>query len=96
MPDELAFKVGDLVTRDGTDIQRVIRADDDVCGTITVVCIKEPLGWLNDDGTRGPPWCKIGDEESNLARRYSFAGDVIEGEAIEVRAALQLPSHHSD
>lgn len=87
MTEPMAFKVGDLVTRDGSDIQRVIRADDGY-GTIEVECIKEPLGFLREDGTRDPPWCKVGERESNLARRYQFAGEQIEGHASIIKGAL--------
>jgi hypothetical protein len=68
------FKIGDLVTRDGSDIQRVIAVDEDgFC--IEVECIKPPaLGW-----------CKAGETEYNLARRYEFAGDVIDATASQVR-----------
>lgn len=52
------FKIGDLVTRDGTDVHRVV--DVGVFNDITVVCVSAP-----DSG-----WCKVGDEESNLAGRY--------------------------
>ena len=76
---EFPFKVGDIVTRDGTDLQRILEINE-AGDLITVECIKEPLGWLNDDGTRGEPWCRLGDREDNLARRYSHAGNVIEGE----------------
>ncbi|MDO9442562.1 MAG: hypothetical protein Q7T73_16875, partial [Beijerinckiaceae bacterium] len=78
---DYAFKVGDIVTRDGTDRQRVVETDGDTPPTtITVECIKEPLGWLNDDGTREEPWCKIGEREFNLARRYSYADDAIDAD----------------
>jgi hypothetical protein len=56
MTDE--FKVGDLVTRDGTDIQRVTKVGE--YNDITVECIKAP-----DSG-----WCKVGEVELNLAGRY--------------------------
>jgi len=55
------FKVGDIVTRDGSDRHEVIAAEDDF-RTIKVKCIKAP----------DMPWAKIGDEEDNLARRYSL------------------------
>jgi hypothetical protein len=76
------FKVGDLVTRDGTDIQRVVEVD---CGgqTITVECVREPLGWLEEDGvTRSEPWCRVGEREFNMARRYQFASEVIDHEVL--------------
>jgi hypothetical protein len=52
------FKVGDQVTRDGSDIQEVIAVGgyDD----ITVRCIKAPEA----------KWCKVGEIERNLAGRY--------------------------
>ena len=55
------FAIGDLVTRDGTDLQRVISTDEDGI-MITVVCIEAPR----------TPWCEVGDEETNLARRYGL------------------------
>jgi hypothetical protein len=60
--DEMIFRVGDLVTRDGTDVHRVISSNDDGFLNITVVCITAPASG----------WCKIGDEEANLARRYDL------------------------
>lgn len=79
MPEEI-FQVGDLVSRDGTDVQRVTKADDGY-GCIIVVCVKAPVGG----------WCKVGDEEHNISRRYSFAGDVIESEAVRIAGALPAP-----
>lgn len=64
------FEIGDIVTRGGDDRQRIIDVND-AGDLIEVECIKEPLGSLNEDGTRGEPWCKLGDRESNLTRRYS-------------------------
>lgn len=62
------FKVGDVVTRAGDDRQRITEIDDEgFC--LTVVCIKAPA-----DG-----WCKVGDEERNLVRRYEWPSDPIEG-----------------
>ncbi len=61
MPDQ-KFKIGDLVTRDGSDVHRVTRADDGY-GSITVVCVKAPkTGWI-----------KVGETEDNLSGRYQFA-----------------------
>lgn len=75
---EIEFQVGDIVTRDGTDRQKVIAVDGDL---IEVKCVKEPLGWLQEDGTRDPPWCRVGDRERNLTRRYSYPEDtIIEGQ----------------
>lgn len=65
--DGIQFQVGDLVTRDGTDVQRVVAVDgfDD----ITVICVKAPASG----------WCRVGDAETNLAGRYLFAGGLIDG-----------------
>jgi len=55
------FKVGDIVTRDGTDRHEVIIGQDE-WPTIRVRCIKAPV----------LPWTSIGTEEDNLARRYQL------------------------
>lgn len=73
MPARSVFEVGDIVTRDGTDEQEVTRADDGG-GCITVVCRKAP----EDE------WCKVGEEEDNLTRRYTLVrrrGEIAEGGA---------------
>jgi len=57
--DEDNFRVGELVTRDGTDIHRVTKADEGY-GSVEVVCVKAPA----------TGWCKVGDVESNLGARY--------------------------
>ncbi|MEL6061894.1 MULTISPECIES: hypothetical protein [unclassified Methylobacterium] len=65
------FKVGDLVTRDGTDIHRVVEhngSDGYAPDAFTVVCVKAPAGG----------WCKVGDEEFNICRRYEWIGDAID------------------
>ncbi|MDP4021096.1 hypothetical protein Q8W71_00535 [Methylobacterium sp. NEAU 140] len=66
------FEVGDLVTRDGTDIHRVVehngspgRAPDG----FTVVCVSPP-----EDG-----WCEVGDVEFNICRRYEWVTDPVAG-----------------
>lgn len=59
------FKIGDLVSRDGTDVQRVIGKND--YNQLEVECIKAP-----DSG-----WCKVGDREWNLAGRYVHTRDLI-------------------
>lgn len=73
------FQVGDIVTRDGTDRQRVIEIND--AGDLMLVeCIKAPLGYFNEDSSRDKPWCDVGDQEWNLPRRYSYPEElVIEG-----------------
>lgn len=72
------FAIGDIVSRDGTDRQRVIYIDDEGYA-MTVVCTKAP-----ESG-----WCKVGDEEYNLCRRYDFAGDVIDNSNSRTGAAFQ-------
>lgn len=64
--------MGDLVTRDGTDIHRVVDhngSDGYPPDGITVVCVK----------AQASGWCKVGDEEFNTCRRYEWVDDVIEG-----------------
>lgn len=58
----LPHKLGDLVTRDGTDIHRVIEEDDGY-GCIRVECVVAPKGG----------WIKVGETETNLAGRYQPA-----------------------
>jgi hypothetical protein len=82
MRDE--FKVGDLVTRDGTDIQRVTKKDDGY-GCIEVKCIKAP-----DSG-----WCKAGDLESNLSGRYQRV-HVVERKVTPEEAIAELKEFVQD
>jgi len=63
------FEVGDLVTRDGTDVHRVAdhngsegRAPDGM----TVVCVKAPASG----------WTEVGEEEFNVCRRYEWVEPV--------------------
>lgn len=57
----MAFLVGDIVTRDGTDEHEVLRIDaGDNC--MHVRCIKAPASG----------WAKVGEDEFNLIRRYTF------------------------
>ena len=66
-----SFQVGDIVTRDGTDLQKVVEISDS--GDLMLVeCIRAPVGYRQEDGTRGEPWCEVGDQEWNLPRRYSY------------------------
>lgn len=53
------YHVGDLVTREGTDVHRVIRvlAED----SIEVECVTPP----------STGWCSAGDKEINLPRRFA-------------------------
>lgn len=95
METEPVFQIGDLVTRDGTDVQRVTEADEGY-GNIKVVCVKEPMGYLNENGTRDPPWCRVGDVEDNLSRRYSYAGDVIDVRPTEIKGLLVASNPSAD
>jgi|JI6StandDraft_1071083.scaffolds.fasta_scaffold79693_1 hypothetical protein len=91
----LPFKVGDIVTRDGTDLQKIIEIND-VGDLILVECIKEPLGYLNDDGSRDTPWCALGEQEWNISRRYEYAGSLIEADIpvdLLTRAGLDTGSY---
>lgn len=59
------FEVGDLVTRDGTDIHRVVShngSDGYAPDGFTVVCVKAP-----PDG-----WTEVGEAESNVCSRYDW------------------------
>ncbi len=81
------FFVGDIVSRDGSDLHRVIEiVTEDL---IVVECIREPEGWLNDDGTRDEPWCRLGEIERNLTRRYHHPDELkIDGTASDRQAGL--------
>jgi len=58
---ETKWKIGDIVSRDGTDEQEIIDIDYEwMC--MTVKCIKEPK----------EKWIKKGETEFNLIRRYSL------------------------
>ncbi len=67
--DEMSrkFKVGDIVSRDGTDEQEILEIDYG-WGTLKVRCIKEPLLWNGGCD----PWIKIGEEEDNLIMKYEL------------------------
>jgi hypothetical protein len=54
------YKLGDLVTRDGSDIHEIIEEDEGY-GAIIVKCVKAPSSG----------WCKVGDVEMNMAGRYA-------------------------
>lgn len=64
---DIKYEVGDIVTRDGTDEHEILEIDYDWI-TMTVKCIKEPKIWEGSD----EPWIKLGEEESNLIRRYEL------------------------
>ncbi|KMO10234.1 hypothetical protein [Methylobacterium platani] len=66
------FQVGDLVTRDGADIHRVVEHNGSpgyAPDGFTVVCVSPPA-----DG-----WCEVGDEEFNTCRRYEWVTDPLAG-----------------
>jgi hypothetical protein len=57
------WKVGDIVTRDGTDEHVIVEMHgNDPTDCMVVRCTKEP----------SDPWTKLGEEESNLLRRYAW------------------------
>ena len=56
------YEVGGLVTRDGTDVQRILYVQDDQ-HSMEVVCVRAPASG----------WCAVGDKEFNLCSRYSFS-----------------------
>ena len=58
---DIPYEVGDIVSRVGSDEQRITKIDYSGM-SISVVCIKRP-----HDG-----FCEVGDEEDNVIRRYSF------------------------
>ena len=75
------FAIGDLVTRMGDDLQRVLDINE-VGDLMLVECVRAPQGYLNEDGSHDAPWCAVGDQEWNLPRRYSYPKFMtIEGEA---------------
>ncbi len=81
------FQVGDIVTRRGDDLHRILQISS--CGdSMLVECIRPDKGVVvDDDGTRSDPCYKIGDQEWNLPRRYSYPEFMtIEGEAAHSQA----------
>jgi hypothetical protein len=60
----MSFQVGDIVTRDGSDLQRIISATDDV---VEVECVRPPRS----------RWCRVGERETNMAARYSYPADLL-------------------
>jgi hypothetical protein len=60
MNDEAALKIGDLVTRDGSDVHRVEWIGDDGLYA-NMLCVKAP-----DSG-----WIEEGEHEYNKCSRYS-------------------------
>lgn len=57
----VAFLVGDIVTRDGSDEHEVMETEPGY-GFIKVRCTKRPASG----------WCEVGDIEDNVMRRYTF------------------------
>ena len=53
--------MNDLVTRDGTDVQKVLYVQPDQ-HCMEVICVVAPAS----------DWCKVGDIEFNLCRCYDF------------------------
>jgi hypothetical protein len=93
--DPLPFKVGDLVTRDGTDVHRVVDMNEHG-DLMEVECVKEPAGFRNEDGTRAEPWVRVGEREWNLPRRYEHAGEIIDAVPVKDAAIrLQAPAAHT-
>lgn len=66
------FEIGDIVTRVGDDLHRIIDIND--AGDLMLVeCIRRDRGVvIDDDGRRSEPCYDIGDQEWNLPRRYSY------------------------
>lgn len=64
---EACWQVGDIVSRDGNDEQEILSFNEGR-DLIEVRCIKEPPAYEGSN----EPWCRIGDVEDNLARRYEF------------------------
>lgn len=60
------FGVGDFVTRDGTNVHRVISLDGPGADMGEFLCVVEPARWEDND-----PWIRPGEIESNLTRRYA-------------------------
>lgn len=60
------FGVGDYVTRDGTDIHRVISLSGPQADTGEFLCVVAPLCEAG-----GEPWTNVGEIEFNLTRRYN-------------------------
>lgn len=65
---ETQWEVGDIVSRTGSDEQRILYINNEY-GTIDVEVIKPDEVF---DEEEDHPVFKVGDKESNLIRRYSF------------------------
>ncbi len=75
------YGVGDLVTRDGTDVHKVISLEPDgFAGEF--VCVVEPALRGNEE----TPWITLGDTQYNLCRRYSLVEEPgTDGQADELK-----------
>lgn len=79
MANDLGFALGDIVTRDGTDLHLVTRLDDDGHSG-QFLCVQAPrTGWISE-----------GESESNLARRYSYVCTPEPGDAPPVNQPVNL------
>jgi hypothetical protein len=83
-PDWRRFREGDIVTRGGDDLQRITELDEDN-HCLTVVCTRAPASG----------WCKVGDVERNLSRRYCYATDAIEGVIVQPPKSLPPPEREA-
>lgn len=75
------YEVGDLVTRDGTDVHRVVDhngSEGHAPDGMTVVCIKAP----------SEPWTEVCEEEFNVCRRYDPVGEEDEGPFVPLHELL--------
>lgn len=51
-----------------------------------VECIQASIGYPDEDGIFREPWCKVGDQEWSLPRRYRYSdGFAPGGESVRVR-----------
>jgi hypothetical protein len=66
--DHDRFEVGDIVTRGDGDRHRIVSITEDRF-SMDVECIKAPHDSM--------PWCKVGEVESNLCRRYVYPHDLL-------------------
>jgi hypothetical protein len=60
------FRIGDYVSRDGTDVHQVIGMNGDGGDLIEVRCVVAPALYLGD----AKPWAAVGDVDSNVPWRY--------------------------
>lgn len=60
------YGVGDFVTRDGTDVHKVLSLNGPAADGGDFLCAKAPEPYGD-----GQPWTQVGEVEFNLTRRYS-------------------------